>query len=140
MAGPLSLARIRRTEEFFLDTRRAQVYAGDTALHAAAFAYDTVFARRLVESRADVRARNRRGGEPLHAATTIGGPAVDPHPGPLPALGRVPFGHQSRRTSSLPADRCRRTASIKGYTIKTASKTNAIAYGNFNAAPAGANV
>jgi hypothetical protein len=72
-APQLSLARIGRTEEFFLDACRAQVYAGDTALHAAAFAYDTVFARRLVESGADIRARNRRGGEPLHAAT-IGGP------------------------------------------------------------------
>jgi Ankyrin repeats (many copies) len=69
----LMLARIGRTEEFFLEDCRAQVYAGDTALHAAAFAYDTVFARRLVESGADVHARNRRGSEPLHAAT-IGGP------------------------------------------------------------------
>jgi Ankyrin repeats (many copies) len=72
-APHLSVARIQRTEEFFLDACRAQVYAGDTALHGAAFAYDTVFARRLIESGADVRARNRRGGEPLHAAT-IGGP------------------------------------------------------------------
>jgi hypothetical protein len=72
-APQLSVARIGRTEEFFLASCRAQVYAGDTALHAAAFAYNTGFARRLVESGADVRARNRRGAEPLHAATT-GGP------------------------------------------------------------------
>jgi Ankyrin repeats (many copies)/Ankyrin repeat len=72
-APKLSTARILPSEEFFLDSCRAQVYAGDTALHAAAFTYDTVFARRLIESGADVRARNRRGGEPLHAAT-IGGP------------------------------------------------------------------
>jgi hypothetical protein len=69
----LARACIGRTEEFFLDACRAQFYAGDTALHAAGFAYDTVFARRLVASGADVRARNRRGGEPLHAAT-MGGP------------------------------------------------------------------
>ena len=72
-APQLSRTRIRRTEEFFLESCGAQVYAGDTALHAAAFAYDTVFARRLVKVGADVRARNRRGAEPLHAAT-IGGP------------------------------------------------------------------
>lgn len=75
-APQLSLARIGRTEEFFLDECGAQVYAGDTALHAAAFAYDTPFARRLVDAGADVRARNRRGGEPLHAAT-IGDPGSD---------------------------------------------------------------
>jgi ankyrin repeat protein len=69
----LSRARLLSTEEFFLDACGAQVYAGDTALHAAAFAYDTGFARRLVEAGADVRARNRRGGEPLHAAV-IGDP------------------------------------------------------------------
>jgi ankyrin repeat protein len=73
LAPQLSVVRIHRNEEFFLDACRAQVYAGDTALHAAAFAYDTVFARRLVTSGADVRARNRRGAEPLHAATA-GGP------------------------------------------------------------------
>ncbi len=72
-APQLSQSRIERAQEFFLDTCRAQVYAGDTALHAAAFAYDVVFAQRLVELGADVRARNRRGAEPLHAAT-IGGP------------------------------------------------------------------
>lgn len=72
-APQLILARVGRSEEFFLDVCHAQVYAGDTALHAAAFAYDTAFARRLVDSGADVRARNRRGGEPLHAAA-IGAP------------------------------------------------------------------
>jgi ankyrin repeat protein len=72
-APQLALARLRRADEFFLTTCHAQVYEGDTALHATAFAYDTVFARRLVESGAEVRSRNRRGGEPLHAAT-MGGP------------------------------------------------------------------
>jgi ankyrin repeat protein len=72
-APQLALARIRRADEFFLAECSAQVYAGDTALHAAAFAYDTVFARRLVRSGADIGARNRRGGQPLHSATR-GGP------------------------------------------------------------------
>jgi ankyrin repeat protein len=43
---------------------------GNTALHAAAFAYDSEVARDLVARGADVRARNRRGAEPLHAAVT----------------------------------------------------------------------
>ncbi len=73
----LVVAKVARADEFFLEESRAQVYAGDTALHAAAFAYDGEFARRLVEAGADVRARNRRGAEPLHAAIT-GGPGSDP--------------------------------------------------------------
>lgn len=72
-APALVVARVDRAQEFFLDACRAQVYAGDTALHAASFAYDTDVARQLVEAGADVRARNRRGAEPLHAAT-IGAP------------------------------------------------------------------
>jgi Ankyrin repeats (many copies) len=44
------------------------VYAGDTALHIAAAAYQRKIARKLVTMRADVRARNRRGAEPLHYA------------------------------------------------------------------------
>ncbi|HEY4332823.1 MAG TPA: ankyrin repeat domain-containing protein [Ilumatobacteraceae bacterium] len=54
--------------EFFLETCRAQIYRGDTALHVAAFAYDVELVRRLVAMGADVRAKNRRGAEPLHAA------------------------------------------------------------------------
>ncbi len=64
----LVTAGLARREEFFVAERRAQVYEGDTALHAAAFSYDTDMARELVGRGADVRARNRRGGEPLHAA------------------------------------------------------------------------
>lgn len=69
----LATARIERTDEFFVEECHAQIYAGDTALHAAAFAYDTGIAGRLLEAGADVHARNRRGGEPLHSATR-GGP------------------------------------------------------------------
>jgi ankyrin repeat protein len=60
--------------DFFLDQLRMQLYAGDTALHVAAAAYDTALARKLLAAGADVRARNRRGAEPLHAAV-IGSPA-----------------------------------------------------------------
>jgi hypothetical protein len=64
----LATARLGRRDERFIDECRAQVYAGDTALHAAAFAYAEQIARDLVARGADVRARNRRGAEPLHAA------------------------------------------------------------------------
>jgi ankyrin repeat protein len=69
-AAPSSLvtARLVRSEEFFVAECHAQVYEGDTALHAAAFAYDVETARDLVARGADIRARNRRGGQPLHAA------------------------------------------------------------------------
>lgn len=66
----LVTARLARCEEFFLAECHAQVYAGDTALHGAAFAYDRDMARDLVARGADVRARNRRGAEPLHSAAT----------------------------------------------------------------------
>ena len=64
----LVTAGLARGDEFFLAERLAQVYEGDTALHAAAFSYDTEMAAELVPRGADIRARNRRGAEPLHAA------------------------------------------------------------------------
>jgi ankyrin repeat protein len=70
----LATARLGRHDEFFLAERLAQVYEGDTALHAAAFSYDSEMASKLVARGADVRASNRRGAEPLHAAA-IGVPA-----------------------------------------------------------------
>ena len=71
----LVTAGLARDEEFFVAERLAQVYEGDTALHAAAFSYDTAMARELVARGANIRARNRRGAEPLHAAT-MGGPGA----------------------------------------------------------------
>jgi hypothetical protein len=64
----LATATVERQDEFFLVGRRAQVYEGDTALHATGFSYDAEMARGLVARGADVRARNRRGAEPLHSA------------------------------------------------------------------------
>jgi ankyrin repeat protein len=58
---------------FFLDAIHHHVYAGDTALHLAAAAYHQELAQWLVANGADVRARNRRGAEPLHYAAD-GGP------------------------------------------------------------------
>lgn len=69
----LATAGLARRDEFFLAERLAQVYEGDTALHAAAFSYDPEMARDLIGRGADIRARNRRGAEPLHAAV-IGAP------------------------------------------------------------------
>jgi ankyrin repeat protein len=71
----LATARLARSDECFIAECRAQVYEGDTALHVAAFAYDVELAEDLVVRGADVRARNRRGAEPLHAAVS-GGPGA----------------------------------------------------------------
>ncbi len=64
----LATARLGRGDEFFLAERLAHVYEGDTALHAAVVSYDREMARDLIERGAHVRAKNRRGAEPLHAA------------------------------------------------------------------------
>ena len=55
-------------DDFLLSQHHMQLYSGDTALHVAAGAHDVVLARKLVFAGADVRARNRRGAEPIHAA------------------------------------------------------------------------
>jgi Ankyrin repeats (many copies)/Ankyrin repeat len=56
------------------------VYAGDTALHVAAAAYRADIARTLIAMGSNVRARNRRGAEPLHYAAdgAPGSPRWDP--------------------------------------------------------------
>jgi hypothetical protein len=64
----LATAGLARRDEFFLAERLAQVYEGDTAVHAAGFSYDPEMAQDLITRGADIRARNRRGAEPLHAA------------------------------------------------------------------------
>ncbi len=74
-APALATARLARSDEFFIADCHAQVYEGATALHAAAFAYDSETARDLVARGADIRARDRRGAEPLHAAV-IGEPGA----------------------------------------------------------------
>ena len=74
-APVLATARLSRRDEFFVAERAAQVYEGDTALHAAAFSYDVDIARELVARGADVHAGNRRGAQPLHAAV-IGVPGT----------------------------------------------------------------
>jgi hypothetical protein len=53
---------------FFFKEIAHYVYAGDTPLHFAAAAYQRDIAEDLVTRGAHVRARNRRGAEPLHYA------------------------------------------------------------------------
>jgi hypothetical protein len=66
---PIQIAASRHDgETYFLAAIRHCVYAGDTALHLAAAAYQGELAELLVMKGADVRARNRRGAEPLHYA------------------------------------------------------------------------
>jgi ankyrin repeat protein len=61
---------------YFLTPIHHHVYSGDTALHVAAAAHDLVLVALLVAQGADVRARNRRGAEPLHYAAD-GRPGAD---------------------------------------------------------------
>jgi hypothetical protein len=58
----------RQGPEPFLVPIRHYVYGGDTSLHIAAAAYRTELVERLMAKGAEVRARNRRGAEPLHYA------------------------------------------------------------------------
>jgi Ankyrin repeats (many copies) len=60
-------------KDYFLEEIKHYLYRGDTALHVAAAAYQHEVARKLIAAGANVRARNRRGAEPLHYAVD-GGP------------------------------------------------------------------
>src|SRR6516164_9660038 len=55
-------------ETFYLDGIGHYIYAGDTALHLAAAAYHQEIVPKLIATGVNVRARNRRGAEPLHYA------------------------------------------------------------------------
>ena len=65
----MSVGATRTSERsYYLQRIEHYLYAGDTALHVAAAAYDPGLARELVALGADPRARNRLGAEPLHYA------------------------------------------------------------------------
>jgi len=55
---------------WFVPEAGRYILARDTALHFAAASYQSAIARRLLAVGADVGAKNRRGAEPLHAAST----------------------------------------------------------------------
>ncbi len=73
-APELAMARLavgasrQRAEGYFLEGIDHHLYAGDTALHIAAAAYEPGVARELVDAGALVAAMNRRGAQPLHYA------------------------------------------------------------------------
>jgi hypothetical protein len=76
-AHPLRVGASRTNPHpYFLIPIRHYIYAGDTALHVAAAAHHRGLAETLVAQGARVRARNRRGAEPLHYAAD-GGPGPD---------------------------------------------------------------
>jgi phospholipase/lecithinase/hemolysin len=57
----------------FFERIQHHIYEGDTALHMGAAAKQSRIVRELIARGADVRAKNRRGAEPLHYAVD-GGP------------------------------------------------------------------
>jgi ankyrin repeat protein len=73
-APELALARLavgatrQAAKEHYLDELEHYLYAGDTALHIAAAAYEAGIVRELVNVGAIVAAANRRGAGPLHYA------------------------------------------------------------------------
>ena len=58
----------QEADVYFIDAIKRYIVAGDSALHVAAAAYRRHIVQALLASGADVRAKNRRGAEPLHAA------------------------------------------------------------------------
>jgi ankyrin repeat protein len=58
----------KAADAYFFKEIAHYAYGGDTALHIAAASYEREIAEELVARGANVRARNRRGAEPLHYA------------------------------------------------------------------------
>lgn len=83
------LAKARATQgstrqapkQYFYDRIRHYMYVGDSALHMAAAAIQPLVVEKLIATGADIRARNRRGAEPLHYAVDggPGSPAWNPN-------------------------------------------------------------
>jgi Ankyrin repeats (many copies) len=74
VSTPLTEGATRQgAKDYWLPEIGHYAYKGDTALHVAAAAYRHGTARMLIDAGANVRARNRRGAEPLHYAAD-GGP------------------------------------------------------------------
>jgi ankyrin repeat protein len=68
---PASVGATRSSStDYFFPEIGQYLYAGDTALHFAAAGYKTDIAKDLILHGADPGARNRRGAEPLHYASS----------------------------------------------------------------------
>jgi len=80
--------------DWYFDEIQHYLYAGDTALHIAAAAYRVDVVRKLIGAGADVRARNRRGAEPLHYAAdgVPGSPAWNPSAQAATVAGLIESG------------------------------------------------
>ncbi len=102
---------------FFFPTIAHYLYAGDTALHMAAAAFQRKVAELLIAHGADCRAKNRRGAQPLNYAADANrwDPtaqaemieyllSVGADPGALDSSGVAPL-HRAVRTRSVAATR-----------------------------------
>lgn len=70
-------ASAERASDFFFTEIAHYVYAGDTALHVAAAAFNPVLVSDLIRRGALLSAKNRRGAEPLHYASDANRDAPD---------------------------------------------------------------
>jgi hypothetical protein len=115
-ASPVGATR-QRAKSFFFTAISHYLYAGDTALHMAAAAFQRPMAELLVSHGADCRARNRRGAEPLHYAADANRwepraqadvidylTSIGADPNALDKSGVAPL-HRAVRTRSLSAVR-----------------------------------
>ena len=107
----------QNAKDFFFTEINHYLYAGDTALHMAAAAFQRPIAELLVDHGADHRATNRRGATPLHYAadtnhwepvaqvdTILYLLSVGANPNACDKDGVAPL-HRAVRTRSLPAVR-----------------------------------
>lgn len=67
-APDLATSSLHEGDAYFLSAIHHQLYGGDTPLHVAAAAHQRDIVECLITHGADVRARDRRGAEPLHYA------------------------------------------------------------------------
>ncbi|MBX9692812.1 MAG: ankyrin repeat domain-containing protein [Cyanobacteria bacterium] len=65
---------------YFFDQIKHHLYVGDTGLHAASAAHEVNIASDLLQHGANIRAKNRRGAEPLHYASDAGPARLDWNP------------------------------------------------------------